>query len=186
MSESAVQLAASRTLRVAVNVPDPIRRRELERLVSAAGHGLAVLDTADIVISVERVSDATSTYSVTLRTMEFDRAAVLPDDARPEQIDAALRAVAVGLVVRAGAAHDGGFEPARRGRIHPLLTPRELEILTAISDGASNKAIARQLAISQHTVKFHVESLFRKLNVRTRAEAVAKGLERRNDEQVQL
>jgi Bacterial regulatory proteins, luxR family len=49
-----------------------------------------------------------------------------------------------------------------------------------------NKAIARHLAISLHTVKFHVESLFRKLGARTRAEAVAKGLERRRAETIDL
>jgi DNA-binding CsgD family transcriptional regulator len=60
-----------------------------------------------------------------------------------------------------------------------LLTPRELDVLAAIGAGSSNKAIARDLGISLHTVKFHIESLFRKLGARTRAEAVAKGLERR-------
>ena len=61
-----------------------------------------------------------------------------------------------------------------------------MEILSAISAGLSNKAIAKRLAISQHTVKFHIESLFKKLGVRTRAEAVAKGLERRREESVEL
>jgi DNA-binding NarL/FixJ family response regulator len=45
-------------------------------------------------------------------------------------------------------------------------------------DGLSNKAIARRLDISQHTVKFHAESIFRKLGVTNRVEAVAKGLRR--------
>jgi DNA-binding CsgD family transcriptional regulator len=62
---------------------------------------------------------------------------------------------------------------------HSLLTPRELDVLAAISAGFSNKAIARQLGISLHTVKFHIESLLRKLGARTRAEAVAKALEQR-------
>jgi DNA-binding NarL/FixJ family response regulator len=59
-----------------------------------------------------------------------------------------------------------------------LLTPRELEVLGAIGEGLTNKAIARRLAISLHTVKFHVESLFRKLGARTRTEAGAKASER--------
>jgi len=60
-----------------------------------------------------------------------------------------------------------------------LLTPRELEVLGAIGEGLTNKAIARRLGISLHTVKFHVESLFRKLGARTRTEALAKAAERR-------
>ena len=54
--------------------------------------------------------------------------------------------------------------------------PREIEVLAAIGDGLSNKEAARRLGISQHTVKFHVESLFRKLDATSRAEAVHKGL----------
>jgi DNA-binding CsgD family transcriptional regulator len=78
------------------------------------------------------------------------------------------------------------FEELRERVPHVLLTPRELDVLGAISDGLSNKGMARTLGISLHTVKFHVESLFRKLGVRTRAEAVAKGLERRASETVDL
>ena len=58
----------------------------------------------------------------------------------------------------------------------PLLTPRETEILTLVGQGMSNKAAARQLGISVHTVKFHLEALFAKLEATSRAEAVAKGL----------
>jgi DNA-binding NarL/FixJ family response regulator len=60
-----------------------------------------------------------------------------------------------------------------------LLTPRETEVLVAIADGLNNKAAARRLGISKHTVKFHVESLFRKLGAVTRADAVRKGLQQR-------
>ena len=79
-----------------------------------------------------------------------------------------------------------GFEELAERAAGVLLTPRELDVLAAIGTGLSNKAIARQLGISLHTVKFHIESLFRKLGVRTRAEAVAKGLERRAGETVEL
>jgi DNA-binding CsgD family transcriptional regulator len=65
---------------------------------------------------------------------------------------------------------------------HLLLTPREIDVLAAIGDGLGNKAIARKLDISLHTVKFHIESLFRKLGARSHAEAVAKGLARRKKE----
>ncbi len=60
-----------------------------------------------------------------------------------------------------------------------LLTPREVEILAMVGEGASNKAVARRLGISAHTVKFHLEAVFRKLGAATRAEAVARGLRQR-------
>jgi DNA-binding CsgD family transcriptional regulator len=55
------------------------------------------------------------------------------------------------------------------------LTPRELDVLALIAEGASNKAIARRLTISVHTVKFHIASLLDKLDAQGRAEAVAQG-----------
>ena len=54
------------------------------------------------------------------------------------------------------------------------LTARELEVLTAMADGATNKAIARRLGISFHTVKFHVAAILEKLDADTRTEAVMK------------
>jgi DNA-binding NarL/FixJ family response regulator len=53
------------------------------------------------------------------------------------------------------------------------LTPREREVLALLAEGASNKEIARALALSVHTVKFHVASLTEKLGARSRVEAVA-------------
>ena len=97
----------------------------------------------------------------------------MPRDANAPQIDAAVRAVAAGLVVRVQ--RKSGFGPATDETLEKLLTPREFEVLSAIGDGLSNKAIARHLEISLHTVKFHVEAILRKLDARSRAEAVAKG-----------
>jgi DNA-binding CsgD family transcriptional regulator len=53
------------------------------------------------------------------------------------------------------------------------LTPREREVLLLLSEGLSNKAIARRLSISQHTVKFHVGQLIDKLDATGRTDAVA-------------
>jgi DNA-binding NarL/FixJ family response regulator len=97
-------------------------------------------------------------------------------DASAEQIDAALRAVAAGLSVSVA------DEPGRRFEALPepdepaLLTPRELEVLRDVADGLTNKEIAGHLGISLHTVKFHLESLMRKLVVSSRAEAVSKSM----------
>ena len=52
------------------------------------------------------------------------------------------------------------------------LTPREQEVLTLLAEGLTNKAIAHQLAISDHTVKFHVNAILGKLNAQSRTEAV--------------
>jgi DNA-binding CsgD family transcriptional regulator len=53
------------------------------------------------------------------------------------------------------------------------LTPRELEVLALLVEGASNKMIARRLGISVHTAKFHVSSLLDKLDAVGRTDAVA-------------
>ena len=53
------------------------------------------------------------------------------------------------------------------------LTPRELEVLALLAEGASNKVIARRLGISVHTAKFHVGSLLDKLDAIGRTDAVA-------------
>ena len=53
------------------------------------------------------------------------------------------------------------------------LTPRELDVLTLLAEGASNKTIAKQLGISVHTAKFHVSSLLEKLDATGRTDAVA-------------
>jgi DNA-binding NarL/FixJ family response regulator len=114
---------------------------------------------------------------VSLGGEEPGSAGLLPADANGGQIDAALRAAAAGLVVRAA---ESGFEQIAETNLGALLTPREIEVLVAVSEGLGNKAIARKLDISLHTVKFHTESIFRKLGARTRAEAVARGLRRVN------
>ncbi len=58
------------------------------------------------------------------------------------------------------------------------LTPREREVLEMLAEGLSNKEIAWRMNISEHTVKFHLASVFAKLDVSTRTEAVMQGLRR--------
>jgi DNA-binding CsgD family transcriptional regulator len=58
------------------------------------------------------------------------------------------------------------------------LTPRELEVLTLLAEGLSNKAIARRLGISVHTAKFHVGALIDKLDAVGRTDAVAQAARR--------
>ena len=68
--------------------------------------------------------------------------------------------------------------PAVRPDEHLLsaLNPRELEVLAHLAVGKRNAAIADELGISQSTIKFHVASLLRKLDVANRGEAAAMGI----------
>ena len=62
--------------------------------------------------------------------------------------------------------------------VRPILSNREREILALLADGLANKQIAARLGISKNTVKTHIELLFDKLGVSSRAEAVATGVRR--------
>jgi NarL family two-component system response regulator YdfI len=90
-----------------------------------------------------------------------------------EQLSIALHAVATGLRVFNQNDSDH-YGPLSEGM---SLTPRELEILRLIADGEGNKSIAYLLEISEHTVKFHVSSIFVKLHVSSRTEAIKKGIQ---------
>lgn len=59
-----------------------------------------------------------------------------------------------------------------------VLTPRETEILGLLAEGQSNKAIARNLGISDGTVKLHVKAILRKLDVHSRVEAAVMAVQR--------
>jgi DNA-binding CsgD family transcriptional regulator len=56
------------------------------------------------------------------------------------------------------------------------LTAREQEVLALLAGGLPNREMAAALSISEHTVKFHLASIFGKLGVSTRTEAVQRGL----------
>jgi len=71
-----------------------------------------------------------------------------------------------------------GQRVTRRPQLTAGLTAREVEVLRLIAEGLGNKQIAARLAISEHTVKFHVASVFAKIRASTRAEAVMIGARR--------
>ena len=171
---------------MAVHADDPLRRTALCKIVAEAGHIVVDLkDEADIVLADGSRPAEEARNVIGLGIADDRLRGALPRDADARQIDAAIRAVAAGLVVRAPP-RDNGFGAMRESDGQALLTPRELEVLAALAEGLTNKAIARRLDISLHTVKFHVESLFRKLGARTRTEAVAKAAERRRNDIIML
>ncbi len=172
--------AMSASLRIRVHATDPVRRRGLAAMLEAAGH-VVTDETPDVELCDMDRSSAplpkeaeAPVVALTKGSPPGAPAGVLAPDATAEQLDAALRAVAAGLLVHSPTTPDvRGFAPAED---MPLLTPREREILGLIGEGLSNKAMARRLGISVHTVKFHLEALFAKLDATSRAEAVTKGL----------
>lgn len=99
--------------------------------------------------------------------------AILGRDTPPDEIVAAILAVAAGLI----AVQPRALVPARVAEADRL-TPREVEVLGELARGAPNKAIAARLSISEHTVKFHIASLFAKLGAASRTEAVTQGIRR--------
>ncbi len=105
---------------------------------------------------------------------------VLPLDASMEELSAAVYAVREGLVVGTPPL----LEPMlarpltisdERGAVAETLTEREAEVLEYLAQGLANKQIAAVLEISEHTVKFHVSSIYSKLGATNRAEAVRLG-----------
>ena len=106
---------------------------------------------------------------------------VLPREATAGEIVAAVGAAATGLVVLSSDLAEALLptlsSTARALPPTPIqaLTPREVEVLGMLAEGLGNKIIARRLGISEHTIKFHVGSIFAKLNASSRTEAVTIG-----------
>lgn len=121
-----------------------------------------------------------------LEALHAGAAAVVPASVNAREIQLAIEAAgsALGLVPRQllglllgddrpdHSSHDATASDVQ------ALTPRELDVLAALADGASNKMIARRLGISFHTVKFHVASILEKLDADSRTEAVAEAARR--------
>jgi DNA-binding NarL/FixJ family response regulator len=98
-----------------------------------------------------------------------------------QDITRAVRAAAAGQSVLDPAVRDrlvaaaarGGAPVERPGAgLAPELTPREVEVLTLIGEGLTNRGIAEQLVVSEATVKTHINNLFSKAHLRDRAHAV--------------
>ena len=117
--------------------------------------------------------DATSR----LRSLSVRGWGVVPPDAPSEELGAAVAAVAQGLTVLPKTLAERLLdEPAAAvEELSEPLTARESQVLGLLGGGLSNKMIARELHISEHTVKFHISSLYSKLGVSNRAEAVSRG-----------
>ena len=109
---------------------------------------------------------------------------ILSPDATGEELAVAILALHEGFVLLDAVAAKMlfHFSPVQTGRqdeevLQPL-TERETEVLQLIVLGLANKQIAAHLKVSPHTVKFHISSIYNKLGVANRTEAVRFGLRR--------
>jgi DNA-binding NarL/FixJ family response regulator len=112
--------------------------------------------------------------------------AIIARDAAREDIQLALQAAEAGLVllhptsasglVQESSLRDTGSDATEE--LAEELTARESEVLRLVSMGLGNKEVAGRLAISEHTVKFHISSILGKLHAGSRTEAVSLGIRR--------
>jgi DNA-binding NarL/FixJ family response regulator len=98
---------------------------------------------------------------------------ILPLETSPGELCAAVRALAEGLIVGAPQLLMSSEDAAPE---QGPLTDREAEVLGWLAKGLANKQIAAELGISEHTVKFHISSIYAKLNATNRTQAVREGL----------
>ncbi|MFT3894698.1 MAG: response regulator transcription factor [Anaerolineales bacterium] len=182
-------------IRVLLDISSPALRAGLRALMSSDKMIKVINDSldeeneADVVItSASRISltklevDSASVGTLFLSddqlnirdlSRSFHVWGILPTDASAEELTAAVHALSQGLIVGAPTLlFESENEPLERGP----LTERESEVLGLLAKGLANKQIAAALSISEHTVKFHVSSIYTKLNVTNRTEAVREGL----------
>jgi len=162
-------------LRVLIAAADPQRAAALAQSLRDLGHFVVRNSGEASVVLADSAAPQGKLPAVTLGLHNATSRGRLPRDATLAQIDAALRAVAVGLRVEI-ADERPGFEAVDEAEQRILLTPRETEVLRSVSEGMANKEIARALGISLHTVKFHLESLMHKLGASSRTEAVTRAM----------
>ena len=188
-------------IRVLLNVSSPALRAGLRELLSSDKVIKVVNDSLDeeneadvVVTSASRASlfrgaaplnNATDSSSAAILLLGEDQPniqemkrmtrvwGILPADSSAEELTAAIHALSQGLIVGPpNLLFESESEPLERGP----LTERESEVLALLARGLANKQIALSLGISEHTVKFHVSSIYTKLNVTNRTEAVREGL----------
>lgn len=177
---------------VRLMVPSAVARAGLTALLSEVGfplsedadvwivddsslNNLSVLDDAPAVVAVGSVAWATLLPDL----LEGGWAALGAEVTQAELLAGVLGAAAGLVVLPPGQAQllstpdsDLTFDD-----VDVTLTPREYDVLALLSEGLSNKRAARQLGVSESTVKFHVQAIYSKLGVQSRAAAVTRGIQ---------
>lgn len=144
----------------------------------------AITEAVDVVVMLERTAEPFDDSAVLIISDEWDEApaaqiwGMIPSDASPKEIWAAVVALSVGLCVLPPewiSRHQRMVPPnAGYHAIEPL-TERETEVLHLLAEGLTNRQMAARLEISEHTIKFHLSSIFSKLDAASRTEAIRIG-----------
>lgn len=158
--------------------PDVILLEWLETDEEFFGESLSQETSYPAIVVLSELIESDRTFELLSKQVR----GILPRSATTEEIIAAITATAAGLMVL----HPDFTESwlnlnSTWMQILPAepveaLTQREIEVLQMLALGLGNKAIASRLSISEHTVKFHISSIFAKLNATSRTEAVTLGL----------
>lgn len=155
-----------------------IRPASISSAISASdatvilGEQDAISELSEVEIPILLLLDDSSTLA---ELFQSGIRSILPSDVSREQLIEAIKATSAGLTVLHPDLVESMFMPAVRSSEPVPLTPREIEVLKMLAEGLGNKAIAQHLNLSEHTVKFHISSIFSKLDVSSRTEAVILG-----------
>lgn len=157
--------------------PDELPPHELDVLVLAGATDLGALEkTTALLLLTDDPADAQALFGLSIPTW-----GALTLNASEDELAAALRALGEGLWVGAPTLMRDllvGKPFQALDEVGEPLTVRETEVLQLMAQGLANKQIALALGISEHTVKFHLSSLYAKLGVTSRTEAVRAGARR--------
>jgi DNA-binding NarL/FixJ family response regulator len=143
--------------------------------------GLPQADTPSVLLLLENGVEATAQTSIA-PLIGTGAVNIVPIDISADQIRCAILAIINGFNVLHPDVTEvlftgiDAFGLAEKDSPVEPLTPREIQVLNQLASGLSNKAIAKALLISEHTVKFHISAILSKFDVSSRTEAISVGI----------
>jgi DNA-binding NarL/FixJ family response regulator len=169
----AVALPSTLLFRVQSDTPDAILIASGETFLGRVGNRSALQDVFSEMPAVLLAAEPNA--AIVRSAARLKIYSVLPMEIGTAQLVAAISATVAGFAVTLPRLSS---VPMEMMAVTEELTAREVEVLRLMARGYRNKQLAKLLAISEHTAKFHVSSVLAKLGARTRTEAVTIGVAR--------